>query len=183
MRGSCASAATRATQRPRACRTLRLALIVLAVARASAPVAATRALHAALEPAAPADALCCLEVQLHSPFLEAGRPPNPGTRFEAAKARAVGCAPVAACGGEATALEPTAAAPGDPFALTMRLLVPSGGPARSWPNEGSERGPPPEALLPPGTWTHFAGDSLLRGVFSTLTQFLKQSRWEQWQGA
>lgn len=170
---------------PLAYRTLRLALFVLAVARASAPVAATRVLQSALEPAS----LCCLEVQLHSPFFEAGKPPKPGTRFDSAKAHVMGCAPVAACGGEASSLVPTAAVSGgaatddDPFALTMRLLVPARGPARSWPDEGPERGPPPEALLPPGSWTHFAGDSLLRGVFSTLTQYLKQARWEQWQGA
>jgi hypothetical protein len=155
--------------------TLRAALVLLALPRAAAPAA-----------------MCCLEVQLLTPYLTADAPlPGPGTRFEAAKARALRCAPEAACAGEDVSLQPSAALAasvgatgGDlrPFSLIMRLLVPADDVRRAWPDETEARGPPPGALLPAGTWTHFAGDSLLRGVFGTLSQYVRQSRWEQWKG-
>ena len=173
---------------------LRAVLLLLIVARTAQPVAARRALRSVEGPPNPdasaADNVCC-EVQLLSPFIELDAVPVPGTRFDAARARALRCSPVAACGGEATTLLPTAelrtetttaADPQRPFSLTMRMVVPAGKPP-TWPDEKEARAPPADALLPAGTWTHFAGDSLLRGVYSTLTQYLRQRRWEEWQGA
>ena len=165
--------------------------------RAATPRAGARALRAA-EAAGSGSSdveLCCLEVELLSPYLAAGNAtPSPGTRFDAAKARAVRCGPLRDCAGQATFV-PTAelgqAAPSSlaadveqrPFALTMRLAVPAAGAfTPAWPGKDEARAPPPEALAPRGTWTHFAGDSLLRGAFSTLTQWLRKARWEQWKG-
>ena len=162
---------------------------------------ATRAAGRALRAAGAAGSgsnveLCCLEVELLSPYLAAGKaPPNPGTSFDAAKARALRCGPLRDCAGQATSLVPTAelgqAAPSSlaadaelrPFSLTMRMAVPAAGAfTPAWPGKDEAREPPPEALAPRGTWTHFAGDSLLRGVYSTFTQQLRKARWEQWKG-
>ena len=210
--------------RPRLCLALAAPLLLLALACSSPPAtaafwplggerweagavgtgavqrtAASRALRASGR-AGGGGAQCCLEVELQSPFLEAGvKPPPPGTRFVAAKARVVRCGPLRSCRGQVT-LVPTAelgrpapaAAEGVqnssavdclPFSLTMFLTVPSATALTpAWPPSGEAREPPVGVLAPSGTWTHFAGDSLLRGAFSTLAQFFRKATWEQWKG-
>jgi len=184
-RPSCAAAA------------LRAALFLLAVARTAQPVAAVRSLRGAVasDDKEPSAAAVCCSFELFTPFLALGaEAPKPGTRFEAAKVRALlPCAPLAECGGEATTLLPTAdagaaqATAADdaqrPFSLTMRLALPAAAAPPDWVPVVEAGSPPAAALLPPGSWTHFAGDSLLRGAYSTLSQYLRGARWEQWHGA
>ena len=186
---------------------LRAALLLLAVARSAQPAnawgsrrsaagrqsvkhiewnphaatrTAARALHFASFAARESE-LCCLEVELLSPYLPLGKaPPAPTTRFDAARARAVRCLALSDCAGQPTSLVPTAEVQPSsggsngseaPFSMTMRLAVPAAGAfTPAWPGKDAAREPPAAVLVPAGTWTHFAGDSLLRGVFSTLTQ-------------
>ena len=158
--------------------------------------AATRTAARALRfaPLAPRESeLCCLEVELLSPYLPAGKAtPAPTTRFDAARARTVRCLALRDCAGQPTSLVPTAEVQPSaggvndseaPFSLTMRLAVPAAGAfTPAWPGKDAAREPPAAVLAPAGTWTHFAGDSLLRGVFSTLAQYMRQGRVEAWKG-
>ena len=129
--------------------------------------------------------LCCTWT-LATPTAAAGEPPPaPGTRFEAARVTGASCAPAALCGAARVALLPGAgtmtgrrdsSSAAEEAAVRVRLAVP----AACAPLLDAPVSAP---LVPRGGWLHFAGDSLLRGEFTTLATYFRGGRWEPWLGA
>ena len=100
---------------------------------------------------------------------------RPGTRFVAAQVTALQCEPMLPVRhGLPIHLQPDAL---DGFLLKLHINLPEA--CSTNVGEGS---PLRTLLAPRGMWLHLAGDSLLRGVFGTLTNVLLGRRWEEWRG-